>query len=367
MKIIDLLVLHEGSAHLTKDFINTVKNLYDNGLNLAEIAQQIYQTNDKRAQQRVQKILSKHYPDRKIRGRYGDDEKQAVKAAYDNNLTIKQIAQQVFGTKTATGAVEQILSYWYPDRVKRDSVYSDLQIQSIKQMYDQGLSYKQMAKEVFGQDTADSQQKIAGILNRYYLDRPKRRNVVADTIIDKAAEMFASGSPLSAVAAELAISRSYLGSRLAKLSNYETEILPAHLENRERLSGKSNQEVQFFKTLSNSPDFPKLQFNVRLQREGRLYYNVDGLDPDRKIAIEFFGTLWHADPQRFTNGNTPLPKTHILAADIWRKDAEKINWLKSKGYLVLVVWEREWTTKNLRLSTINKIREAFGLKPVTSS
>lgn len=366
MKLVDLGYLSEGSTRLTPAFIDQVKSLYNQGMSLAEIGQQVYHSSDKKAQQRVQKVLRIYYPERTPRRRYTDQQKQDVKMARDAGNSIKQIAQQVFGTETAADQVEQILRYWFADRPKQDQIYSAEQIALVKQLYDQQLSYKQIAKKVFDQDDREAQLKVSNILKRYYPDRSKRISFVPPAKITRAAEMFAAGQPLAVIAAELEVSRSGLAKRLEQLLNYQSEILPSHLENRERLSGKSNAEIQFFKTLSQTPGFPQLQFNVRLRREGRLYYNIDALDSNRKIAIEFFGSLWHADPARFPDAESVLPKTNLKVGDIWRKDKDKIQWLKLQGYLVLIVWEREWTTKNLRLSTVNGIRDAFGLSPVAA-
>ena len=61
--------------------------------------------------------------------------------------------------------------------------------------------------------------------------------------------------------------------------------------------------------------------------------------PDGKIALFVDGTVWHANPMRYSAGDVLFfGKT---AKQIWEKDLRQANYLKSQGYKVLRFWENE--------------------------
>lgn len=70
------------------------------------------------------------------------------------------------------------------------------------------------------------------------------------------------------------------------------------------------------------------------------YYFYDYVDTKLKKCIEFNGDYWHCNPKIYSEDH----KTHYnyTADDIWKKDEEKINFIKSKEYDVMIVWESEY-------------------------
>jgi hypothetical protein len=62
--------------------------------------------------------------------------------------------------------------------------------------------------------------------------------------------------------------------------------------------------------------------------------------------IEFNGDLFHANPLIFTGDDTPHPyNKKLTASEIWKHDARREEYYKSKDYSILVIWESEYKQK----------------------
>ena len=73
-----------------------------------------------------------------------------------------------------------------------------------------------------------------------------------------------------------------------------------------------------------------------------------------KKIIEFNGDYWHCNPNIY-GLNYYNKSKKSTAQQIWKYDKDKINFAKSKGYQVLVIWESEYQQKPE--TTINKCIE----------
>lgn len=62
---------------------------------------------------------------------------------------------------------------------------------------------------------------------------------------------------------------------------------------------------------------------------------------DGNKVIEFFGDYWHSNPAVYQTEYFNARKK-MKAADIWQKDAERIQKIKDAGYQVKIVWERDF-------------------------
>ena len=67
-------------------------------------------------------------------------------------------------------------------------------------------------------------------------------------------------------------------------------------------------------------------------------YELDIYLPDLKLAIEYNGDYWHANPDLYSKDEIVGGK---LASDIWEKDIEKINRCYSKDITLIVVWAND--------------------------
>lgn len=73
------------------------------------------------------------------------------------------------------------------------------------------------------------------------------------------------------------------------------------------------------------------------------FYKYDFCIPELKFIIEFNGDVFHGNPQLFNESDCPNPfdKT-ITAKQMWSNDKVKIDLAKSKGFDVMVIWERDY-------------------------
>ena len=76
---------------------------------------------------------------------------------------------------------------------------------------------------------------------------------------------------------------------------------------------------------------------------------MDFLIPQVKIALFLDGGVWHADPRNydasdvlfFGRKSSKNEWSKITAEEIWKKDKEQNEYLRSKGYTVVRFWEAE--------------------------
>lgn len=88
-----------------------------------------------------------------------------------------------------------------------------------------------------------------------------------------------------------------------------------------------------------------------IKSEGQ-FISVDFFNGNNKI-IEFYGDIWHANPQVYQANDTPLKwrGSNITATEIWMRDSKRIDKIKQMGFKVLIVWE-----KDFRMDRINVIK-----------
>jgi very-short-patch-repair endonuclease len=86
---------------------------------------------------------------------------------------------------------------------------------------------------------------------------------------------------------------------------------------------------------------PKTEEFSIYQKNRSFFY--DFCIPELKFIIEFNGDIFHGNPQLFNESDCPNPfdKT-ITAKQMWSNDKEKIDLAKSKGFEVMVIWERDY-------------------------
>lgn len=67
----------------------------------------------------------------------------------------------------------------------------------------------------------------------------------------------------------------------------------------------------------------------------------DILIPDKNIIIECFGDYWHCSEKKYNDDffHEVIKKS---AKEIRSNDQKRIDFLKNKGYNVIIVWENEW-------------------------
>ena len=71
-------------------------------------------------------------------------------------------------------------------------------------------------------------------------------------------------------------------------------------------------------------------------------YELDIYLPDLRLAIEYNGNYWHANPKFYNANDIIVRKT---AKQIWKKDKQKINRCIKAGIELLIIWEDDWTNR----------------------
>ena len=234
-------------------------------------------------------------------------------------------------------------------------------------------------KHLPGLDDEAALKRIRMLLNTEPLKTqlPKRREKegpLSDVQIKEVINLFLKGTPVSVIAKQ--IDRNY-STTIKTLRRYKettkggneyyfNELLPTHMENREQIWGKSFAEEEFFSVLAADKLLPRLERNKKIPKlQGGQPYNVDGVNEQHKIVIEFYGDVWHANPEKFPADDQIVKLTGLPAGDVRKKDSIREQVIREKGYKFIVIWEKEWETKTRRLGTINRVRQAFGLNAIT--
>jgi len=83
-------------------------------------------------------------------------------------------------------------------------------------------------------------------------------------------------------------------------------------------------------------------------KNGNIFYLVDFFIKELSLVIEFNGDMWHANPLIYKENDIPFPfDKKYTAKDIWKKDADKINFIKTKVRDVFIIWEKDLKEKGM--------------------
>lgn len=109
--------------------------------------------------------------------------------------------------------------------------------------------------------------------------------------------------------------------------------------------------------LSGTPTSLEIMMEIALKKHKIRYipqqrYSIgimDFLIPEVKIALFLDGSVWHADPRNyeasdvlfFGRKSSKKEWSKITAVEIWKKDEEQNEYLRSEGYTVVRFWEAE--------------------------
>lgn len=86
---------------------------------------------------------------------------------------------------------------------------------------------------------------------------------------------------------------------------------------------------------------PKTEEFSIYQKNRSFFY--DFCIPELKFIVEFNGDVFHGNPQLFNESDCPNPFDRTLTAkQMWSNDKEKIDLARSKGFEVMVIWERDY-------------------------
>lgn len=83
--------------------------------------------------------------------------------------------------------------------------------------------------------------------------------------------------------------------------------------------------------------YPDALYGVNKFKSG--LYTLDCYIPSRNLGIEFNGDYFHANPKFYSANDKIKNKT---ASHVWNKDRKKMNYFKSIGIKIIVIWEHDW-------------------------
>ena len=87
---------------------------------------------------------------------------------------------------------------------------------------------------------------------------------------------------------------------------------------------------------------------------------LDFYIPSQKLAIEFQGDYWHANPKQYKSSDIiRLRKNTLQAQEIWKKDAHKKKLCTDKGITLFTIWESEWNEnpENVKIKILENLKE----------
>ena len=80
------------------------------------------------------------------------------------------------------------------------------------------------------------------------------------------------------------------------------------------------------------------------------YYFYDFVISNIKFCIEFNGDYWHANPEFYKEDDIVIK---YKVDEIWNRDKVKNDFIRSKGYELVIVWENEY--KNDEVKVLEKV------------
>ena len=76
-------------------------------------------------------------------------------------------------------------------------------------------------------------------------------------------------------------------------------------------------------------------------------YVYDFIDVTNKKIIEYNGDMYHANPKKYKETDTPHPyRKNKTSLEIWESDRNKTTVANNSGYEVLVIWDSEYRWGN---------------------
>lgn len=124
------------------------------------------------------------------------------------------------------------------------------------------------------------------------------------------------------------------------------------ITSRHKLAYTSQIELDFIKEIESI--IGKLEYTNLSKPYGKWSHDKNGyyvFDIKHKDAIiEFNGDYWHANPKSYLADDIIRNK---FASDIWKNDAHKLDFARSFGFRVMVVWESDY--KINKQKTINEV------------
>lgn len=96
--------------------------------------------------------------------------------------------------------------------------------------------------------------------------------------------------------------------------------------------------------------------NIRYQTEKNINSKfVDYYLVDFNIVIEYFGDYWHVNPKVYES-NFYISQLKMRAADVWKKDKERLDIIKQNIDSIIVIWESSEFNDSILEKAINSVK-----------
>ncbi|MFW6122446.1 MAG: hypothetical protein ACOC80_16315 [Petrotogales bacterium] len=150
------------------------------------------------------------------------------------------------------------------------------------------------------------------------------------------------------------------------INNAPEEYYEAYCEKRKQIAlnfhaglsdkeKKSHYEKVFSKrSISKaSNDFlNEISEKLSLQLEPEFYvkgFFCDALIKNTNLIIEFFGDMYHCNPENFDDPKQYCSWINRTVEEQWKRDEKRTAALLRNGYRVIIVWEKDWNTEPKRI------------------
>lgn len=105
-------------------------------------------------------------------------------------------------------------------------------------------------------------------------------------------------------------------------------------------------------------DFVKSNYNGEIIHNDRSVihpYELDIYLLDLRLAIEYNGNYWHANPEFYSeNEIINIKGTEYLVSEIWKKDQRKLEFCNNKNITLITVWEDDWINNKNKIKKLVK-------------
>lgn len=107
----------------------------------------------------------------------------------------------------------------------------------------------------------------------------------------------------------------------------------------------SKKEISWLNSLNIPNDICHRHVSIMLDSRK---YNVDGYQPETKTIYEFYGDIFHGNPQKFDLDQiSPICKVSYKI--LYEKTQERENILKSNGFKIISAWESDYDETNAKM------------------
>jgi hypothetical protein len=123
-----------------------------------------------------------------------------------------------------------------------------------------------------------------------------------------------------------------------------------------KFTGMSKISQEFAKLIDNNSFntfYASKNGEYTLKNKGGRFFSLDFYCAETNRGAEFFGDIWHRNPDRFQGHEHMLG---FLTSDIWEKDKNRLKIIKESYNIdIIVVWESEFNKR--REETIQKVKK----------